>query len=150
MVSHAVWKTWPSGLSNDKNLGLRVPRAMFFTRHGRPWSNPTIEHNRKEDIVKPYQLIEAEWPVYASPTYAIIGSDNGLSLDRRQAIIWTNAVLLSIELLETNFSQVVLKIQTFLFRKIHLKMSSTKFRPFCLGLMVLNKQSRTLFIFNGV
>ena len=27
MVSHAVWKTWPSGLSNDKNLGLR-PRFL--------------------------------------------------------------------------------------------------------------------------
>ena len=27
MVSHAVWKTWPSGLSNNKNLGLR-PRFL--------------------------------------------------------------------------------------------------------------------------
>ena len=27
MVSHAVWKTWPSGLSYDKNLGLR-PRFL--------------------------------------------------------------------------------------------------------------------------
>ena len=24
MVSHAVWKTWPSGLSYDKNFGLRT------------------------------------------------------------------------------------------------------------------------------
>ena len=33
----------------------------------------------------------------------IIGSDNGLSPDRRQAIIWTNAGLLLIEPLGTNF-----------------------------------------------
>ena len=40
-------KTWPSGLSHDKNLGLRpqflstwVPRAMFLTQHGKPWLKP--------------------------------------------------------------------------------------------------------------
>ena len=36
----------------------------------------------------------------------IIGSDNGLPPDRRQAIIWTNAGLLSIEPLRTYFSQI--------------------------------------------
>ena len=36
-------------------------------------------------------LIEAEWRIYASVNKKIIGSDNGLSPDRRQAIIWTNA-----------------------------------------------------------
>ena len=40
-------------------------------------------------------LIEAEWRVYASVNYAIIDSDNGLSPDRRQPIIWTNDGLLS-------------------------------------------------------
>ena len=34
----------------------------------------------------------------------IIGSDNGLSLGRHQSIIWTNAGLLLIEPLGTNFS----------------------------------------------
>ena len=34
----------------------------------------------------------------------IIGSDNGLSPDRRQAIIWTNAGLLLIDLFHNNFS----------------------------------------------
>ena len=36
-----------------------------------------------------YQLIKAELCVHASVNYAIIGSDNGLSSDRCQAIIWT-------------------------------------------------------------
>ena len=31
--------------------------------------------------------IETEWRIYASDNYAIIGSDNGLSPDRSQAII---------------------------------------------------------------
>ena len=67
----------------------------------------------------------------------IIGSDNGLSPDRRQAIIWTNAGLLLIGPLGTNFSEILIAIHTFSFKKIHLKMSSRKCRPFCLGLNVL-------------
>ena len=67
----------------------------------------------------------------------IIGADNGLSPGRRQAIIWTNAGLLSIGTLETNFSEIPIELQTFSFKKMHLKMSSGKWRPFCLGLNVL-------------
>ena len=36
----------------------------------------------------------------------IIGSDNGLSPERRQAIIWTNAEILLIGPLGTNFSDI--------------------------------------------
>ena len=61
----------------------------------------------------------------------IIGSDNGLSPDRRQVIIWTNAVVLLIWPLGTNFSEIFIGIHTFSFKKIHLKMSSGKWRPFC-------------------
>ena len=60
----------------------------------------------------------------------IIGSDNGLSPGRRQAIIWTNAGILLIRPLATNFSEILLGIQTFSFKKMHLKMSSAKWRPF--------------------
>ena len=64
----------------------------------------------------------------------IIGSDNGLSPGRRQAIIWTNPGILLIGPLGTNFSEILIGIQTFSFRKMHLKVSSGKWRPFCLGL----------------
>ena len=67
----------------------------------------------------------------------IIGSDNGLSPGRRQAIIWTNDGLLLIGPLETNFGEIVIKVHTFSFKKMRLKMSSGKWRPFCLGLNVL-------------
>ena len=67
----------------------------------------------------------------------IIGSDNGLSPGRHQAIIWTNAGILLIRPLGTNFSEILSGIQTFSFKKIYLKMSSAKWRPFCLGLNVL-------------
>ena len=67
----------------------------------------------------------------------VIGSDNGLSPARRQAIILTNSVILLIGLLGTNFSEILIGIQTFSFTKMHLKMSSAKWSPFCLGLNVL-------------
>ena len=67
----------------------------------------------------------------------IIGSDNGLSPGRRQAIIQTYAGILSIGALGTNFNEISIGIQTFSFEKMHFKMSSAKWRPFCLGLNVL-------------
>ena len=71
----------------------------------------------------------------------IIGSDNGLSPGRRQAIIWTNAGILLIRPLGTNFNEILIEIQTFSFKKMYLKMSSAKWRPFCLGLNVLRGPS---------
>ena len=50
----------------------------------------------------------------------IIGFDNGLSPDRRQAIIGTNAGILLIPNLWTNISEVLSEIHTFSFRKMHL------------------------------
>ena len=71
---------------------------------------------------------------------AIIGSDNGSLPDRRQAIIWTNAGLLLIEPLGTNFSEILIEILTFAFKKMRLKVSSAKRRPFYLGLNLLTIQ----------
>ena len=68
----------------------------------------------------------------------IIGSDNGLSPGRRQAIIWTNAGLLLIRPLVINFSEIFIKVHQFLFEKISLKMSSGKWCLFYLGLNELN------------
>ena len=67
----------------------------------------------------------------------IIGSNNGLSPGRRQAIIWTNAGLLLIRTLGTNFSEIFSEAHTFSFEKMNLKMSFAKWRPFRLGLNVL-------------
>ena len=69
---------------------------------------------------------------------AIIGSDNGLSPGWRQAIIGTNAGILLIGPMGTNFNENVIEIYTFSFKKMQLKKSSGKWRPFCFGLNVLN------------
>ena len=70
--------------------------------------------------------------------FTIIGSDNGLTPCRRQAIIWTNVGILLIRPLGTNFSENLIEIHAFSFKKIDLKMSSGKWRSFCLGLNVLS------------
>ena len=77
----------------------------------------------------------------------IIASDNGLSPGRRQAIIWTSGGILLIKPLGTKFSEILVEIITFSFKKMRLKVSSAKWRPCCLRLNVLN--SRT-FLYNMV
>ena len=58
-------------------------------------------------------------------------------IGRRQATASTNAGMLLIGRLETNFNESIIEIHTFSFKKMRLKMSCGKWRPFCLGLNVL-------------
>ena len=67
----------------------------------------------------------------------IIGSDNGFAPGRRQAIIWTNAGIFLIGPLRTKFNEILIEIHAFSLKKIHLKRSSVKWWPFCLGPNVL-------------
>ena len=68
----------------------------------------------------------------------IIGSDNGLSPCEHQAILWTNAGILLIGDLGINFSEILIEIYIFSLKKMHPKISSGKWGPFCLGLNVLS------------
>ena len=83
-----------------------------------------------------------------------IGSDLGLSPGRREAIIWTNAGILSIGRVGAKFSEVLIEVYTFSLKKMHVKMSSGKWRPFCLGLNVLTPYELThpeyLFVFDNM
>ena len=76
----------------------------------------------------------------------IIGSDNGLSPVRRQAIIRTNAEILLIGHLGTNFSEILIGIQIFSFNKTYLKLSSAKGRPFWLNVLNLGTNFREILI----
>ena len=64
------------------------------------------------------------------------GSDNGLVPGRHQTIISINAGIFLIRPLGRNFSEILFKIHTFSFKKMHFK-TSAKGRPFCLALNVL-------------
>ena len=68
---------------------------------------------------------------------SIIGSDNSLSPDRCQTIIRTDAGILSIGPIGTIFIEILFEIHKFSFKKIHFKMLSGKWRPFCFSLNVI-------------
>ena len=67
----------------------------------------------------------------------IIGSDNGLSPRRHQAIIWTNAGILLIGPLGTKFSEILVKILSFIqenaFEKVVCEMAAILSRPQCVN-----------------
>ena len=67
-------------------------------------------------------------------TPTIFGSDNGLSPGRRQAIIQSNAGILLIGQLGTNFSEILIGIQTFSFKKsVVCELASILSRPQCVN-----------------
>ena len=68
----------------------------------------------------------------------IIGLDNGFSPAGHQAIIRTNTGIWLMGHLGTNFIEIRIVICRVSFKKIHLKMSE-KWRPFCLGPIVLKR-----------
>ena len=80
----------------------------------------------------------------------IVGSEHGLSPGRRQAIFWTNARIVLIRTLGANLGEILSGIHAVSFKKMqkmHLKMSSVKWRQFSVGLNVLideNNNSESL------
>ena len=62
-----------------------------------------------------------------------IGSGNRLLPGRRQPIIWTNAGILLIGPLGTNFSEILIEVYTFSFKKMHWKMAAILSQPQCVN-----------------
>ena len=70
----------------------------------------------------------------------IIGSNNGLSPGRRQAIIWTNAGILLIGPLGTNFSEILIEksnifVEENTFENVFCEMLFISSRPQCVNSM---------------
>ena len=105
---------------------FNLDHIYYATEH---WRNTFIHWGRKTHI--------------CVSKLTIIGSNSGLSPGRRQAIIWTNTGALLIGPLGTNFSEILIKIHTFSFKIMRLKMSSGKWRPSCFGLNVLKPEPRS-------
>ena len=116
-------------------LGLRPRAVVSFP--GRWWRNNDLNLG-----INSYNRCLLQLTHWGRVTHncvsklTIIGPDKGLSPAPRQAMIWTNARTLLTGPLGTNFSEILIEIYTFSFKKMHLKMLSGKWRPFCLGLNV--------------
>ena len=61
-----------------------------------------------------YNLIEADWCIYASLDSAIIGTNNGLSPLRYQAYIWTTKTCRQMETVEQHTVRFQAKCSDFL------------------------------------
>ena len=75
----------------------------------------------------------------------ITGSDNVFLPVQHQVIILTNAEILLIGPLGTNLSEILIEILIFSFKKMHLKVSSVKWQPFCLIPNVLIRVITTIW-----
>ena len=113
--------------------GLR-PTSIFFI-----YVKISFEEHKQNLKKKPFRFnsLRPSGAYICVSKRTTIGSDNGLAPSRRQAIIWTNAEIILIQTLGTNFSEILREIYTFSFKKMHLKISSGKYRLSCLGLNVL-------------
>ena len=89
-------------------------------------------------ILRELQLTHCGRVIHICISKLTIGSDNGLSPGQRHTIIWTNARILSIHTLGTNFYGILNEIHTFSITKMYLKILFAKWHPFCLGLNILN------------
>ena len=139
--------------SNVLSIGLDVGASLPSSSHERNYfiHISIMMHISTSPIHALYENVTSALTHWGRVTHiyvsilTIIGSDNGLSPGWRQAIIWTNVGILLIGPLGTNFSEIWIKIYTFSFRKMYLKMSSGKWRSFCLSLNVLKRQETQLF-----
>ena len=110
---------WGSGILRKPNRPLITIQANM---------DALFPQAKSHQLVINYQLgqLLTHWGRVTHSKLTIIGSDNGLSPGRGQAIIWTNAGILLIRTLETNFSEIVSEIHASWFKKMHLKMSFAK------------------------
>ena len=114
---------------------MNISNEMMSYQMGRQflvlWINQAMDLSIEADVL-------THWSgVICVGKLTIIGSDNGLSPTRRQAIIWTNDGRFLNGPIGTNLKEVLIEIDniTFSFKKIHFKMSSGKWRPLCRGSM---------------
>ena len=99
------------------------------------WWNAIFQWRQRDFTLNGNPINTTTWSITSGRvTYifvcnlTIIGSNNVLSPDRRQAIIWTNAGILLIGPFGTSFSEIVIEMLTFSFKKMRLKVLSAKLR----------------------
>ena len=113
------------------------------------WSPVLSTHTSLPTIGAQHKLLLTLWGRkmhICISKHTIIVSDNVLSPGWCEAIIWTNAGILFISPLGTNFGEILMEIYKFSLKKMHLKMSSGKWWPFCLGLNVLRGNPCTIML----
>ena len=144
-INFAIWVSYPtwscgepthrctdtSASLNDRNICLTFSRDHDLSKRSISQIVVSLCYQNNCDVLAYFFLTHWGRVTHICVVkLTIIGSDNGLSPKRRQAIIWTNSGILLIGPLGTNFSEILIGIQIFSFKKMYLKMSSAKWSPF--------------------
>ena len=147
-------KPRPEAILTYHELGsVASPRKLFHRNYSKyqfekneikNYSFKIISTSPRGHWVKTILWQLMSWRPWLSPTpTASVMATTKLTAkdpDRCQAIFWTNAEILLIEPMGTNFSEIWIGIQLFSLKKMHLKMSSAKWRPFCLCLNMVTRE----------
>ena len=126
--SSIFWKRPPTGMKVDcaywtsrkmltTNCEISTAETMTIYRQ-----HSKVTHTKNIWMQSMHLCILTHW---GRVTHICISKLN--IIGRWEAIIWTNAGILLIGPLGTNFSEILIKIQTFSLKKMHLKMSSAIF-----------------------
>ena len=121
LTYHTLESYWLMRLVYENCICEFCKNASWYFEKKREWFLTDAYFNTDS-----YIKIEAELRIYASVNYTTVGSDNCLSPERRQAIILTNAGILLIGPLGTNFSETFIEIKIFSLTNLHFKVSSAK------------------------
>ena len=106
MINHDIWRPMCTPTLNLSSITTKRPAKIEI------FHSVTIDHWGRVTHIWATEL-------------TILGSDNGLSPGRRQAIIWTIAGILLIGPLGTNFSEILINT----FGYVVCEMLSISFRP---------------------
>ena len=126
-----IWHTWqcriyPLFISGQMNLSGRIQLILvcfFLLIYMLIVLFSWLFFKRKLKLITQL-LTQWDWVTHLCVSnLKIIGSDNGLSTStvRRQVIIRTNAGILLIRTLGTNFSEILIEIHMFPLKEMHLK-----------------------------
>ena len=124
-----LWGICTSGNAFHINVHCRsyclilVKHLKQICKIGRLWNQ--LYHQCDDSLTQPLSLARMLLTHWGPVTHicvrklTTIRSDNGADSGRRQAIIWTNAGILLVGTLGTNFSEILIAIHTFSFTKMH-------------------------------
>ena len=139
--------------NNDQSKSLKLPEeySKSNTREIHDKLNPVFPYNISrqnipgwciiaDTLIFTYQIPLTHWGRVTHicvSELTIIGPDNGLSPSRCQAIIWIHAGIMVIWPLQANFSEILIEIRTFSFKKNVCESVVCEMAPFCLSHNVL-------------
>ena len=152
LVARFMGPTWGPAGANKTQV---VPMLSPWTLLSENIQYLSASASNKHRLVTFYEILGAQSNVITIWSFAQSdASKRQLTMpslaqpNRCQTIIYANAILLLIGPRGTNYSGILIKLPTFLFKRIRFNVSSGKWRSFCLGVNSI-KVYNLQFVYRG-